>query len=162
MNRLELAGQWKRLIDGRQIDNVPVPLSYAPLGQCTLERDFSLPWPVESGWRYFFVTEGVLSTAKFVLNGHELGQAGPWTTHRFEIDPSLLGGQNSLQAHIRDMIEPFGPAPGRRFDGGLIRPIWIERRPETFLADFVLRYRLENDLSASLASVTTHTLERGL
>ncbi|HUV10379.1 MAG TPA: hypothetical protein VMX12_05330, partial [Acidimicrobiia bacterium] len=152
-NRLELAGAWKRSVGGREIDFVTVPGSFAPLGQCTLEVEFDRPWPAGEG-RVFLVTEGVLARATFVLNGREIGSAGPWATYRFELPRDALQARNVLQAHVRDIVEAFGPTPGRRFDAGLVRRIWIERRCETFLADVAFRAELADDLSSAACTVS--------
>lgn len=148
-DRLELTGPWKRSIDDAPIDYVTVPGCYAPVGECTLAYDFESPWPGEDGGRLFLVTDGVLASAAFALNGEPLGTAGPWATYRFEIDPSLLRPRNTLTARVRDIVETFGPTPGRRFDAGLVRPLWIERRPRTFIASFRFRPGLSDDLSAA-------------
>ena len=152
-NRIELAGQWKRSVGGRDIDFVDVPGSYAPLGECVLERTFDCAWRGRGGRRLFLVTEGVLATAAFSLNGRELGAAGPWATYRFEIPAGLLKAHNVLQARVRDITEAFGPTPGRRFDAGLVRPLWIERRAATFLEDVAFRAEPAEDFSSAACTV---------
>ena len=152
-NRIELAGQWTRSVGGRDIDFVDVPGSYAPLGECVLEREFECGWRARAGQRVFLVTEGVLATAAFSLNGQEIGTAGPWATYRFELPPGLLKARNVIQARVRDIPEAFGPTPGRRFDAGLVRPLWIERRPAVFLEDVAFRAELADDLSSAACTV---------
>ncbi len=153
MQRVDLGGWWQRLIGGRPIDYVSVPGSYPPVGQCTLARQFRLHPVPSDGCRSFLVTEGVLATATFTLNGRPLGAAGPWATYRMEIPPNLLRPDNEIQADVRDMIESFGPMPGRRFDGGLARDLYIEHRPRTFLADFAFRPELNDEFSAADCTV---------
>ena len=153
-NRIDLAGQWKRSVGGRDIGFVDVPGSYAPLGECVLERQFDCAWRGKAGQRLFLVTEGVLATAAFSLNGRELGTAGPWATYRFEIPAGLLKPRgNVLTARVRDIQEPFGPAPGRRFDAGLVRPLWIERRAAVFLEDVAFRAEPAEDFSSAACTV---------
>ena len=154
---IDLSGSWKRLLDGEQIDSVSVPGSYRPVAECLLEHEFTSSWNVAEKERIFLVTEGVLSTAEFSLNDKAIGKAGPWCTYRFELPPGLLQKRNTLQALVRDITEPFGPMPGRRFDGGLARPLWIERRPETFLADMHFTYELDHDLKKASCQVTVDT-----
>lgn len=153
MQRVDLGGWWQRLIGGQLIDYVHVPGSYPPAGQCTLMRQFRLDRMPSDGCRSFLVTEGVLANATFSLNGRQLGVAGPWTTYRMEIPPDLLREDNEIQADVRDMIESFGPMPGRRFDGGLVRDLYIEHRPQTFLADFAFRQELDDEFSAADCTV---------
>jgi hypothetical protein len=152
-NRIDLAGQWVRSVGGRDIDFVDVPGSYAPLGECVLEREFECAWS-GAGGRAFLVTEGVLATASFSINGREVGTAGPWATYRFELPARLLKARNVIRARVRDLTEAFGPTPGRRFDAGLVRPIWIERRPATFLEDMAFRAEPAPDFSSAACTVS--------
>jgi beta-glucuronidase len=143
-------------VDGRTIDYVEVPGSYRPIGQCLLEFEFDSNWPArpEKGDRYFLVTEGVLASAAFSLNGQSLGNAGPWANYRFELPAgSLRPGKNTMSALVRDIVEAFGPTPGRRFDAGLVRKIWIERRPSAFLERFCFTAELSPDLASADCTV---------
>ncbi len=153
-NRIDLAGQWVRSVGGRDIDFVDVPGSFAPLGECALEREFDCPWAGEAGGRAFLVTEGVLATASFSVNGQEVGTAGPWATYHFELPAGLLRERNIIRARVCDITEAFGPTPGRRFDAGLVRPIWIERRPATFLEDMAFRAEPAEDFSSAACTVS--------
>ena len=104
--------------------------------------------------RVFLITEGVLARADFVLNGQALGVAGPWATYRFELPPGLLKARgNVLQAHLRDLGEDFGPMPGRRFECGLPRPIYLERRPATYLAGMQFTATLDDSFTTARCSV---------
>jgi hypothetical protein len=149
---IELSGQWVRSVSGEQIDFVSVPGCYPPMGECDLETEFTSAWDGGDG-RIFLCTEGVLSSATFFLNGQQLGTAGPWATYRFEVPRGALAARNTLRAHVRDVVDDFGPTPGRRFDAGLIRRIWIERRPAVFLEDILFRYTLADDLSQAQVTV---------
>ena len=145
MSTIELAGQWVRSIGGRDIDFVSVPGSFPPVGECELARNFECQPDPQARW--FLCTEGVLASAGFKINGKEIGVAGPWATYRFEIPPDVLQERNQITATIHDLTEPFGPTPGRRFDAGLVRRIWIERRPRTLLQSLCFTADLSPDLS---------------
>jgi glycosyl hydrolase family 2 len=151
--RVDLGGQWLRRVGEADIDFVTVPGSYPPLGESTLSRSFELPWKASESERFFLCTEGVLARARFVLNGKEIGVAGPWATYRFEFPAELLQTDNVIEAEIRDIVEDFGPTPGRRFDAGLVRPIWIERRSATFLEDMSFQANLSEDGSRADCTV---------
>jgi hypothetical protein len=149
MERLELEGRWKRYVGGEFVDSVQVPGSYEPLGECRLEREFPFdPTRAEPGSRYFLVSEGVLASASFNLNGHELGRAGPWVTYRFELPAGSLRAANVVEARVRDMTEKFGLTPGRRMDAGLIRSVYLERRPAAFISDMLFDYEISPDMGS--------------
>ncbi len=149
---LPLHGRWDRSVGGRIIDTVAVPGTYPPNGSCSLSRTFTLE-SIDPGSRYFLRTEGVLARARFSLNGHELGTAGPWSRYRFEIPREQLQRENRITAEITDILMPFGPTPGRRFDAGLFRPIGIERRPETLIREWHLRYTISADQTSVAATL---------
>lgn len=151
--RASLSGNWERRIDGTLVDTVPVPGHYPPVGQCALETQIRGLNPTP-GSRLFLCTEGVLAKAVFRFNGEVLGTAGPWSAYRFEIPPNLVRAENTLTAEISDITEYFGPTPGRRFDAGLIRDIYLEERPAAFLRDMVFRYELVPDFSSAQCRVT--------
>ena len=80
--RVRLPGQWGRSIGGKPIDYVSVPGSYPPVGDATLSTEVDLQGFVQPDARYFLVTEGVLSSAEFALNGRPVGKAGPFVPYR--------------------------------------------------------------------------------
>jgi hypothetical protein len=138
--RLDLAGTWVRSVGGRTLDSVRVPGSYPPVGECVLARRFAAPSGFRDGSRRIFLhTEGVLASAEFFLNGTPLGRCGPWCAYDLELPRGLIGGKNEIRARIRDIGEPFGPVPGRRFDAGLVRDIYLESRPAGFIKGAAFR-----------------------
>ena len=153
--RFALHGDWQRSIAGRVIDFVPVPGSFRPLGECTLEFAFDHPWPDAPGAeRLFLVSEGVMAHAEFSMNGEALGSAGPFATYRFAVPTTLLRVRgNVLSVRIRDIVESFGTTPGRRFDAGLNRDIFLERRPAAFIESLAFRPTLSPDLTAAACQV---------
>ena len=154
MQELQLGGWWQRSVGTQCIGFVPVPGSYEPLGECTLEREFHwTPVADEAGWRHFLCTDGVLAEAEFTLNGQLVGRAGPWVPYRFEISPGTLKESNLLLARVRDTAVPFGLTPGRRMDAGLIRNISIERRPPAFISSLEFHYELSQDFARATCSV---------
>lgn len=154
-NRFDLHGDWQRSIAAQVIDYVPVPGSFRPLGECTLDYTFDHPWPGDAGTdRFFLITEGVMAQAEFSLNGEPLGHAGPFATYRFVVPAALLRAQgNVLSVRIRDIIESFGITPGRRFDAGLNRDIYLERRPAAFIESIAFRPTLSADQSVAACQV---------
>lgn len=152
MARFDLSGQWERAIAGQVVDTVPVPGCYRPVGECELR--FGFEWQGEPGRRVFLVTEGVMATAAFTLNGVALGQAGPWATYRFEIPEGLLQPYNTITARLRDLPEPFGTTPGRRYDAGLFRPIYLETRPCAYLASVSFTTVFDEDMTRADCAVT--------
>jgi len=155
--QFDLSGEWQRSIGGKTLDCVRVPGCYPPVGECTLATEIGLPEGfVQPGARCFLVTEGVLATAEFAVNGRPVGQAGPFVPYRFELPADLMSERVAITAVVRDVIEPFGTTPGRRFDAGLFRRIYLERRPAAFLESVAFRYELSSDFRAATCAVHAH------
>ena len=151
--RQTLHGYWQRTIAGRGIDYVPVPGSYRPVGECVLE--FAFDWTEgAAAERVFLVTEGVMANAEFTLNGQVLGTAGPWTPYRFEIPSGLLRARNVVTARLQDITASFGTTPGRRYDAGLFRDIYLERRPAAYIASVGFQAGLHADCAAADGTVS--------
>ncbi len=150
-----LHGDWLRTVASRAIDFVHVPGSYRPMGECTLEFTFNHPWMDDLGTdRIFLVTEGVMANAEFWLNDELLGCAGPFARYRFEVPIALLRQLgNVLSVRIRDISESFGTTPGRRFDAGLNRDIFLERRPAAYIESIAFRPTLAADLLSATCQV---------
>jgi hypothetical protein len=154
-SRLDLSGQWRRSIDDVDIGPVTVPGGYAPVGECVLTHEFQIrSQEMKRPGRWFLCTEGVLASAEFTLNSHGLGRAGPFTPYDFEIPSGVLGESNRICARVRDLVELFGPTPGRRFDAGLVRDIYLQRRPAAFIESVAFRPALSDDLSVARCTVT--------
>jgi hypothetical protein len=145
---LSLSGVWSRHIGAKHIDNVAVPGSSRPCGQYVLEREFELPWyPDDAEGRVHLRTDGVLAQAEFSVNCVSVGTAGPWVPYSFELPAGLLRRKNVIRAAISDIQEVFGPAPGRRFDSGLVRAIWLELTPQASIGTFSFQARVADDFS---------------
>ena len=153
-DRVSLAGMWQRSVADTAIDFVEVPGGYPPVGECVLESSVDLDWhAAKQKGRFFLVTEGVLSRAEFSFNGHSLGTAGPFATYRFEIPPALIQQTNVISATVHDVTETFGPTPGRFFEAGLVREIYLEARPATFIESVAFRSELSEDFSTAHCTV---------
>lgn len=150
---IPLHGDWRRTVGGRFVDWQRVPGAFQPVGECTLATTVALPAGWGDGWRCFLVTEGVLSQARFRINGRAIGSAGPWITTRLELPPGILGEDTLVEADISDLQAPFGPVAGRGYQAGLQRPIRLERRPRTFVASLGFRYNLAADSGSAACRV---------
>jgi len=151
--RWSLAGSWQRSIAGAPIDEVMVPGSYPPLGACALMRAIAIG-AIDPGRRYFLCSDGVLARARLRCNHQELGIAEAWSSSRFEIPPTCLAPRLAITAEVTDITEAYGPTPGRRFDAGLIRALWIESRPQVLIADVHWQAVLASDRGSARGLVT--------
>ena len=161
MQRHYLHGPWQREIGGRQVDYVTVPGSYRPVGACTLGYDFASDWADAGDDTLFLVTEGVMAGASFTLNGQPVGEAGPWAPYRFPLPAGLLRADNTLTAEVRDIQEEFGTTPGRRYEAGLFRDIYLERRPAIQITNVAFRAVLNDACTAAEVTVQVENAGEG-
>ena len=148
-----LDGTWSLAVDGTVLDFVEVPCSLPLMGNYTLTKRFKPPGGFQRDGRLFLSGDGLLCKGTFRLNGAELGVVGPWVPFRLELGGGELKDENTLECDISDLGEKFGSTPGRRADSGIVRPIWLERRPETFVESFQLSYELDESLRLARCEV---------
>jgi hypothetical protein len=150
--RVSLDGDWRRRYNGELLDLIPVPSSQKPLGFYTLERTFRVPErsPEE---RVFLRFEGVSLFARVSVNGTRAGSMGPYAPYEFDVTPLLRERENQLVVEIADLSPApdgggaaelaIGHNPGWEASGGIIRTVYLEVRPATFLSNARLSYQLD-------------------
>ena len=152
--QFDLSGEWRRSINGKTLDFVTVPGCYPPMGECDLTIESACRTGSSSPARAISSSPKASSPRPdFSVNGQPVGRAGPFVPYRFELPAGLLTADTTITARVRDLPEPFGTTPGRRFDAGLIRRVYLERRPAAFLDDVDFRYELAPDFASAMCTV---------
>lgn len=170
--RVDLNGAWERLVQNRHFDVIAVPSSNRPIGQSMLRREFTLP-KLGPGMRAFVHFEAITYFGRVSVNGAELGTMGPYTPYEFDFTKHVKEGANSISLQLADLI-PFaggagrdeialGVNPGWEAYSGIIRDVWVELRPATFIDDVRFGYTFEKGLSRArcIAQVMTSTTAAG-
>jgi hypothetical protein len=139
--RIELAGRWERLIGDRVHDFVAVPSSYRPIGTAVLRRSFDLP-AAGANRRVLLRFGGIAHQATVRVNGSQVGSMGPWTPYNFDITEKVRAGRNTLEVEVTDWQVPLGPIGAWEASGGIIREVFLEMRPDPYIANAQLRYQL--------------------
>ena len=166
--RIDLNGAWDQSMDGHFVRDVQVPSSSHPLGRYELSREFVLPRlaPDEHAILHF---EGIALSARASCNGTELGSLIPYVPHEFDISSAVRERSNTIRVGIADLIPEgadadaiaMGVNPGWEAYGGIIRDVWIELRPATFIENAQLRYTLEPGYRAGHCVVRAFLRSRG-
>lgn len=97
--------------------------------------------PREQGYRYLLYFEAVNYLSHVYLNGKKLGMhEGGFTPFQFDVT-KLLKKDNSLVLAV-DNKRRNDAIPSKDFDwwnyGGITRPVWIVKVPETYVIDYTL------------------------
>jgi len=142
--RVELAGKWERWIGGSLHDLITVPSSYRPVGTAVLRRSVDLP-ASGANRRVLIRFEGIAHHAVVRVNGGEVGTMGPWTAYDFDITAAARAGANDIEVEVTDWQVPLGPIGAWEASGGIIRDAHIEIRPDPYIANAHLQYKLEPD-----------------
>lgn len=158
--QVSLNGEWERRIAGKLYDAITVPSSNRPSGFYSLNRRFALP-RLGRGERVFVHFEGITYWGQVSINGQKLGDLGPYTPHEFEFTRLAQAGENEIDVTIADLVPfsdgtakaqiSFGIHPGFEAYGGIIRDVWVEVRPASFVENVRLAYELRNDYTACTA-----------
>lgn len=156
-SRLSLNGEWQCRVDGKLYETVVVPSSRRPSGFYSLNRNVSLP-RLTSGQRAFVHFEGITYWGRVMVNGKSLGTMGPYVPYDFEFTSVAKEGENVIQAEIADLVAlpdgsgkpeiALGVSPGWEASGGIIRDVWAEIRPASFIENVRFAYVLTEDYHA--------------
>ena len=150
-NRVQLNGEWEMRINGATIDVIHVPSSLHPKGFYTLARHFVLP-RLAHGERAFIHFDAITYCGRLALNGKPSGIMGPYIPYEFEFTPSAAEGENEVEVEIAD-VAPWPDGTGKdelaialngfwEGYGGIIRDVWAEIRPASFIENVRLAYLL--------------------
>jgi beta-glucuronidase len=143
-------------VQDEHYDLISVPSSNRPIGQSLLKREFTLP-KLTPGMRAFIHFEAIAYYGRVDLNGAVLGAMGPYTPYEFEFTPHAKEGTNSVSLDLADLV-PFadgsgsgeisvGVSPGWEAYSGIIRDVYVELRPSTFIDNVRLEYKLTDGFS---------------
>lgn len=152
--RVNLNGEWELGIDGQPYDVIEVPSSLHPMGFYTLGCSFMLP-KLARGERAFVHFDAITYSGKASVNGKPLGSMGPYIPYEFEFTSSAKVEDNQVEVEIADMVAwpdgtgkdeiAMGVNPGWEAYGGIIRDVWAEVRPASFIDNVRLAYQLAPD-----------------
>ena len=155
-SRIDLNGTWERLVQAAHYDFISAPSSNRPIGQSLLKREFTLP-RLTPGMRAFVHFEAIAYYGRVAINGVVLGAMGPYTAYEFEFTTHAKEGTNSVLLDLADLV-PFadgsgteeialGVNPGWEAYSGMIRDVYVELRPATFIDNVRLEYELTDDFT---------------
>ena len=157
---IPLNGEWEYYVDGKFYDKAKVPSSRRPSGFYSLNRKFALP-QLGRGERAFVHFEAIAFWGRCSLNGRVLGTMGPYVPFEFEFTEAAQAGANEIAVEIADLVPfPDGTAKaemelgihsGFEAYGGIVRDVWIEIRPASFVENVRLAYGLSRDYRACKA-----------
>lgn len=153
-SRIDFNGQWERRIDGALYDVVQVPSSLRPSGFYQLSREFLLP-ELSPHQRSILHFDAITYYGRVSVNGAELGTMGPYVPYEFDCTRQSRSGNNTVQVAIADLTpDPSGAAkdelalgvnPGWEAYGGIIRDVYLEVRPASFIDNVRFGYTLNAD-----------------
>ncbi len=154
--RVQLNGEWEMRIDGELYDVIDVPSSLHPTGFYKLSKGFILP-RLGRGERAFVHFDAITYCGRLAVNDKALGTMGLYVPYEFEFTSSAKEGDNQVEVEIADVV-PFpdgtgkdeiaiGVNPGWEAYGGIIRDVWAEIRPASFIDNVRLAYHLAPDYS---------------
>jgi hypothetical protein len=110
------------------------------------------------GERAFVHFEGITYCGKLAVNGKQLGVLGPYVPYEFAVTDTAREGNNEVEIEMADLVPwpdgtgkyeiAIGVNPGWEAYGGIIRDVWAEIRPASFVENVRLGYKLGNNLQS--------------
>ncbi|HXF27803.1 MAG TPA: glycoside hydrolase family 2 TIM barrel-domain containing protein [Bryobacteraceae bacterium] len=161
--QFNLGGKWARIVNGEVWDFVTVPSSLRPSGTYVLKRSFWRP-RLGASERTFLCFEGLTYHGSASVNSRAAGEIDAYIPAEFDISRSLREGENTVEVTLFDLVPgpngegkgdlAIGVNPGWEAYGGIIRDVWIETRPQAFIANARLSYEVAADFSRASCKVT--------
>lgn len=158
---ITLNGDWDLCVHGQLQDRIRVPSSQRPRGFYRLERSFLMP-RLSAQQRAILHFDAITYYARVFVNGHELGSLAPYVPHEFDFAPQTKEGSNTIAVDIADACPgpgefgkdalAFGVTTGWETYGGIVRDVWAELRPSTFINNVRFAYRLSSDYGMASCS----------
>jgi len=156
--RVQLNGTWEVHLNGELYDAIDVPSSRQPMGFYKLRRNFVLP-QLRGGERAFIHFDAIAYCGRLSINGHQLGVMGPYVPLEFEFTRYAKEENNEIELEMADLVPwpdgtgrdelALGVNPGWEAYGGIIRDVWAEVRPASFIENVRFAYRLSDDYSVA-------------
>lgn len=150
-----LNGAWELHVDDKLTKVLSVPCSLHPSGFYSLKRNLVLP-KLAAGERAFLHFEGITYCGKAAVNGKQLGVMGPYVPYEFEFTDVAREGVNEVEVAMADLVPwsddrgkyeiAMGVNPGWEAYGGIIRDVWAEIRPDSFIENIRLAYQFQDKL----------------
>lgn len=154
---ITLNGAWELHVQDRLRNVISVPCSLHPSGFYSLKRNFVLP-KLAAGERAVLHFEGITYCGKAAVNGKPLGSMGPYVPYDFEFTAVAREGTNEVEVAMADLVPwsdesgkyeiAIGVNPGWEAYGGIIRDVWAEIRPGSFVENIRLAYQLRDNLQS--------------
>ena len=101
----------------------------------------------------YAVSRGITYEAVVCVNGKDIGRMLPYSYYDFDITEALAKGGNELLVKITDLTAPFGPAEGWKSYSGIVRSVYLELRPETYLDDVFFHADTDGDYKNAQCTV---------
>jgi hypothetical protein len=156
--RIDLNGPWKKSVAKSFVRTIDVPSSQRPSGSYELSREIILP-RLAKGEHAILHFEGITYFARVFSNDNELGSMDPYVPYEFDITGSVRERSNVISLQMADLGSQsdhtgtsqteLGVNPGWEAYGGIIRSVWIEIRPPSFINTAQFRYELTADFSSA-------------
>ncbi len=155
---VDLNGDWERYINDKLAEVVRVPSSLRPVGVYRLQRAFLMP-RLSNSQRGILHFDAITYYGRVSVNGHELGSLIPYLPFDFDFTQYAQEGRNTVAVEIADAAPfpdgagkdevDFGFSGGWEAYGGIIRDVYVEVRPGTFVDNVRFAYRLSADRSSA-------------
>src|ERR1017187_1581982 len=151
--RIQLNGKWDVHVNRELYDVIDVPSSRHPMGFYSLRRSFVLPH-LTRGERAFIHFDAITYCGRLYIDGRQLGIIGPYIPHEFELTTGSKRENYDVEVEMADLVPwpdgtgkdeiTLGVNPGWEAYGGIIRDVWVEVRPATFIENVRFAYRLSD------------------
>ena len=169
--KIDLAGQWRYSINGKDWTNVTVPSSYDGEGRLTFTRSFTVSAEMLDSYSFSLVVYGINYMSEISINGNFIGRhMGGYTSFVLPIPPNILqpGSENNIRVMVDNELSPKTTLPlrqqvgGWKTYGGIFRDIYLLATPRLAIENVEVSYDPPKEDKPVRLTVHSEIMDHGL
>ncbi len=154
--KINLNGEWKYLLDGKEQGTVSIPSSYDEVAKVEFRRFFDLRPEQIDQYRFHLVMYGSNYSTDILVNGEYVGHHDGGYTGFVQTLPQVAlhpGGENLIQVYVNNALDGKNTLPTRqlvwgwRNYGGVHRDIFLLATPHVYIKDASYTADVSDDLT---------------
>jgi hypothetical protein len=168
--KIDLAGEWRYSLNGKEWTNVTVPSSYSGEGKVTFVRSFTISPDMLDAYSFSLVVYGINYMSEISINGNFTGRhMGGYSSFVVPIPSNTLqiGTENNIRIQVDNELSPKTTLPlrqqvgGWKSYGGIFRDIYILATPRLAIENVEITYDPPKEDKPVRLTVRSEVMDHG-
>ncbi|HLX11726.1 MAG TPA: glycoside hydrolase family 2 TIM barrel-domain containing protein [Bacteroidota bacterium] len=167
--KLDLSGEWKYSLDGKEWNSVTLPAVYDIPAKVTFQRTFEIKSEMLDKYAFSLVFYGINYQSEITINGNFVGRhQGGYTSVVIPIQPNTLqvGSENTISIGVDNELTTRTTLPlrqevgGWRSYGGISRDIYLLATPKLYIERADVQTSVEKDSTSGYLTVAAEVIDK--